>query len=127
MIFSDLIFKVAAVTSGLLLSTSLLDKWDGDKDFFKKIADKLVPYNTTIGAIIFGLGILGLFNRGCMIHDIAAICAGLLLISDVLAKAPVVGEILAKASSALVPFKVIVGMTILVIGITRFFGMYLLC
>ncbi len=122
-----LIFKIAAVTSGLLLSTSLLDKWDGEKDFFTKISAKLLPYNTIIGSVIFGLGIFGLFDRGCMVHDIAAICAGLLLISDVLGKAPLIGDLLVKASNALIPFKVIVGMVILVIGVTRFFGIYLLC
>lgn len=122
-----LIFNIAATASGFLLATSILDKWDGDKDYFKKIANFLLPYNTIIGGVIFGLGVFGLFDRGCIIHDIAAICAGLLLISDVLGKAPVIGDLLVKASNALIPFKVVVGMIILVIGVTRIFGIYLLC
>lgn len=122
-----LIFSIAATASGLLLATSILDKWDGEKDFFNKIAAFLLPYNTIIGGVIFGLGILGIFNKGCLIHDIVAIAAGLLLITDILAKAPLIGNLLVKASNALVPFKVVVGIAILVIGLTRLFGIYLLC
>lgn len=123
-----LFFNIAATASGFLLATSILDKWDGDKDYFKKIANFLLPYNTIIGAVIFGLGILGIFTPGgCLIHDIIAVCAGLLLITNILGKAPVIGDLLVKASNALVPFKVVVGIAILVIGLTRFFGMYLLC
>lgn len=122
-----LLFNIAAITSGLLLATSLLDKWDGDKDYFTRISNFLIPYKTIIGSIIFGLGVLGIFNPGCLIHDVIAIAAGLLLITDILAKAPLVGNLLVKASNAIVPFKVIVGIAVLVVGITRFLGMHLLC
>ncbi len=122
-----LLFNITAIASGLLLATSLLDKWDGDNDFFVKTAAKLLPYKTTIGGLIFALGILGILKPGCFIHDGIAISAGLLLITDLLGKAPVIGNLLIKASTALMPFKVIVGIAILTVGITRILGMYLLC
>lgn len=122
-----LVFNIAATASGLLLATSILDKWDGEKDYFKNIANFLLPYNTIIGGFIFGLGVLGIFNPGCFIHDVIAIAAGLLLITDILAKAPLIGGLLVKASIALVPFKVTVGIAILIVGITRLFGMGILC
>ncbi len=122
-----LIFNIAAICAGLLLATSLLDKWDGDKDIFNKAAKFLLPYNTIIGGVIFALGVLGLFSRGCFVHNSIAVCAGLLLITDILGKTPLVGQLLVKASKALIPFKVIVGIGVLAVGLTRFFGMGLLC
>lgn len=122
-----LIFNIATTAGGLLLATSILDKWDGDKDYFKKIAAFLLPYNTIIGGFVFGLGVLGIFKSGCLIHDIIAIAGGLLLITGILAKMPLIGNLLVKASNALVPFKVVVGIALLVVGITRLVGVYLLC
>lgn len=122
-----LIFNIAAIASGLLLAISILDQWDGEKDYFKKASTFLVPYKTIIGGIIFGFGVLGLLNPGCLIHDLIAIAAGLLLITDILAKAPLIGGLLEKASNALIPFKVGVGLAVLAVGITRILGLGLLC
>lgn len=122
-----LIFNVAAISSGLLLATSILDKWDGEKDYFKKVAAFLLPYNTIIGGFTFGLGVLGIFKQGCLIHDLIAIAAGLLLITDLLATTPIIGNVLKKASNTLLPFKVTVGIAILVVGISRILGFGLLC
>lgn len=122
-----LLFNVAAITSGLLLAVSLLDTWDGNNDYFTKISKILIPYKTVIGSVVFGLGVLGIFKYGCLIHDAIATAAGLLLITDVLSKTPLIGHLLVKASNMLIPFKAIAGIAILSVGITRFLGFYLFC
>ena len=111
-----LLINVASISGGILLAMSTLDKWDGEKDFFKKIGSFLTPYNTIIGGVLLGIGILYFRSRG-IVYSALSIAAGLLLLTDILGKAPALGELLVKASKALFPFKVGIGLASLAIGI----------
>jgi len=115
-----IIISVVSISGGILLAMSTLDKWDGEKDFFKKIGDFLVPYNTIIGGALLGIGILYFGSRG-PINSAVAIASGLLLLTDILIKVPAIGELLVKASKALLPFKVGIGLTSLALGILSLF------
>ncbi|WP_010181860.1 hypothetical protein [Aquimarina agarilytica] len=122
-----MIFNIACIASGILLAMATLDKWDGDKDYFKKAGNFLIPYNTAIGGVLLALGIIHIIQPGCLIYDIIAIAGGLLLLMDIVGKAPAIGSLLVKASNALLPFKVAIGLTLLVIGVTNLLGLHLLC
>ncbi|WP_010521788.1 hypothetical protein [Aquimarina agarivorans] len=122
-----MIFNIACIASGILLAMATLDKWDGDKDYFKKAGNFLLPYNTVIGGILLAYGIINMIRPGCFIYDLIAIAGGLLLLMDIVGKAPAIGSLLVKASNALLPFKVAIGLTLLVIGITNLLNLHLLC
>jgi len=115
-----IIFSAVSISAGILLAMSTLDRWDGEKDFFKKIGNYLTPYNTIIGGALLAIGVLYFRSRG-ILYSAVAITGGLLLLTDILGKAPVVGELLVKASKALVPFKVGIGLASLAIGILNLF------
>lgn len=121
-----LIFKIANVLAGILLGITALDKLDGESDFFNNIAKKLMPFTTAIGGTTLGLGILFLLRSGGFLYDLLAIAAGLLLLTHVLSQVPAIGETLVKISKKLMPFKVIVGMTLLVLTLLRFFGVHII-
>lgn len=117
-----LLFNLSLICGGILLGLTALDKLDGDSDFFNKIAKVLMPFNTIIGGVALVLGILGLLTSGGLIFDLVGILVGLLLLVDVLAKVPAVGEFLLKLSKKLIPFKVTIGIGALVIGILNLFN-----
>ena len=121
------IFNIACIASGILLGIETLDKWDGDKDFFVKAEKFLLPYNTSIGGTLLILSALNLLKGNCLIYNILAIAGGLLLLTNILSKTPVIGELLIKASKALLPFKAIIGIAIIVVGVTGILGIKLLC
>ena len=122
-----MIFDLAAIAGGILLAISTLDRWDGDKDFFKKAGNFLTPYKTVIGLILLILGTIYLLQKGCLISDLIGICGGLLLLADMVGRVPGVGKHLDKASKALMPFEVGIGLVLLVLGVTNLFGLGLLC
>lgn len=111
-----IIINFSSIAGGILLAMSTLDKWDGDKDYFKKIGSYLTPYNTIIGGALLAVGIIYFGSRG-IIHSSISIAAGLLLLVNVLGKVPAIGEILTKASKALAPFQVGIGLASLVVGV----------
>ncbi len=121
------IFNIACIASGILLGIETLDKWDGDKDFFVKAEKFLLPYNTSIGGTLLILSALNLLKGNCLIYNILAIAGGLLLLTNILSKTPVIGELLIKASKALLPFKAIIGIAIIVVGATGILDIKLLC
>ena len=113
-----LIFDIANILSGILLGITALDKLDGESDFFNNIAKKLMPFTTAIGGTSLGLGIfLLLFRRGEFIYELVAITGGLLLLTHVLSQVPAIGGVLVKISKKLMPFKVIVGVALIILGI----------
>ncbi len=115
-----LISSIASISGGILLAMDTLDRWDGDKDIFKKIGTYLTPYNTIIGGILIAVGILYFKSLGT-VYSLVNIAAGLLLLANVLGKTPAIGKLLVKTSKALVPFKVGIGLSLLVMGVLRLF------
>jgi len=123
----SIISDIASIAGGILLGIETLDKWDGANDFFKKAENFLLPYNTVIGGVLFITGILNFIRPGCMIYDVVGILAGVLLFTNILSKIPAIGDLLVKASKSLLPFKAIIGIAILIIGITKLIGLKILC
>ena len=123
----SLISDIACIAGGILLGIETLDKWDGGKDFFKKAENFLLPYNTIIGGVLLVVSILNILKPGCMLYDAVGIAGGLLLFTEALSKIPALGDILTSASKALIPFKAIIGIAILVIGVTGLIGLRMFC
>jgi len=123
----SLLSDIASIAGGILLGIDTLDKWDGANDFFKKAEKFLLPYNTIIGGILFVVSILNFLKPGCLIYDVVGIVAGILLFTEILSKIPAIGDLLIKASKALLPFKAIIGIAILIIGVTKLIGLNILC
>jgi hypothetical protein len=115
-----IIFKIATILAGILLGITALDKLDGESDFFNNIAKKLMPFTTIIGGVILALGIWFLFRH--ILYSAVAIVGGLLLLTHVLSQIPKIGESLVKISKKLMPFKVIVGISLLVLAILNIFN-----
>lgn len=117
----DVIFNIGNIAGGVLLGIASLDKIDGSADFFNKIANFLAPFETIIGGGMFGLGIMRLISGGGVLFSIASILGGLLLLTQVLVKIPAIGDGLTKLSHKLMPFKVTIGLTCLVLGVLGLF------
>lgn len=115
----ELLLTIANITGGLLLGIATLDKWDGDANFFNKIAGFLAPFQTIIGGALVVLAILNLFDG--LIYNIVSILGGLLLLTHVFGKVPALEETLRKVSDKLMPFKAIIGIALIVIGILSLF------
>lgn len=112
----SILINFSSIAGGILLAMSTLDKWDGDKDYFKKIGNYLAPYNTIIGGALVTIGILYFQSRG-IIKSLVTLAAGLLLLINVLGKVPVIGDFLMKISKAIAPFQVGIGLAALALGI----------
>lgn len=119
----DLIFTIANLSGGILLGLATLDKWDGERDFFNKIAGVLAPFQTIIGGALVIVGLLNIFRGGSisLLMNILSLLGGFLLLTHVLGKAPAFKEVLQKLSIKLMPFKAIIGIALLVIGVLRIF------
>lgn len=123
----NLIFEIACICAGILLAITTLDRLDGESNFFNNIAAKLKPFNSVIGILTFGIGILYLIKIQCIIFAIIGILCGLLLIPHQLVKIPLVGDFLSKSSKSLMPFKVIIGDIALILGILGLLNINPLC
>lgn len=123
----NFVFEISCICAGILLAITTLDRLDGKSDFFNTIAAKLLPYNTIIGILTLGLGILYLIKVQCIIFAVIGICCGLLLIPHELVKIPVVGDILQRSSKGLLPFKVIIGDIALILGVLGLLNINPLC
>ncbi|WP_215907182.1 hypothetical protein [Kordia aestuariivivens] len=121
-----LIYKIANILAGILLGITALDRLDGESDFFNNIAKKLMPFTTTIGGASLGLGIYFLLGFHHILYNALAIAAGLLLLTHVLSQIPTIGDSLVKVSKKLMPFKVIVGVALLIMTVLRFLGIHIL-
>ncbi|WP_298514567.1 hypothetical protein [uncultured Kordia sp.] len=120
----EIIFKIACLAAGILLGLTALDKLDGESNFFNDIAKKLMPFTTMIGGGILGLGIYYLLHFDHLIFNILAMAAGVLLLTHVLSQVPKIGDTLVKISKTLMPFKVIVGIALLVLTVLRFLSIH---
>lgn len=117
----SLLLDVANISGGVLLGLATLDKWDGESNFFNKIAKVLAPFQTIIGGALVVLGLLSIFGRGHLLFNIASILGGFLLLTHVFSKVPALEDTLKKLSSKLMPFKAIIGIGLIVIGILGIF------
>lgn len=117
----EFIFDIANILAGILLGITALDKLDGESNFFNNIAKKLIPFTTTIGGASLGLGIVLLLGFESIIYSGIAIAGGLLLLTHVLSQVPAIGGFLVKLSKKLMPFKVIVGIALLIFAIIHLF------
>ncbi len=114
-----LFLTIASIAGGILLGLSTLDKWDGESNFFNKIADVLAPFQTVIGGVLVVLAILTF--RGNVLFSIARILGGLLLLTHVFGKVPALEASLRQLSAKLMPFKAIIGIGLIVIGVLGLF------
>ena len=110
-----LLLTIANITGGILLGLATLDKWDGESNFFNKIASKLAPFQTIIGGALVVLPIL--IFRSHLLFNIASILGGILLLTHVFGKVPALETSLRKLSATLMPFKAIIGIGLIVIGV----------
>ena len=115
----SLLLIIASISGGLLLGLATLDKWDGERDFFNKIAGKLAPFQTIIGVALIVLAFITF--RISFLFSIIRILGGLLLLTHVFGKVPALETGLRKLSAILMPFKAIIGIALIVIGILAIF------
>ena len=119
MCIRDRLLIIANIAGGLLLGLATLDKWDGERNFFNKIAGVLAPFQTIIGGALIVLALLKFWNG--TLYNIVSILGGILLLTHVIGKAPAFGDSLKKLSDKLMPFKAIIGIGLIVIGVLRMF------
>ena len=117
---TDLLLNIGNIAGGILLGLATLDKWDGERDFFNKIAGFLAPFQTVIGGSLIGLGVLKLLG-GSILFSIASILGGMLLLTHSLGKVPALGGTLEELSKKLMPYKAIIGIVLIVIGLLGIF------
>lgn len=110
---------IANISGGLLLGLATLDKWDGESNFFNKIAGFLAPFQTIIGGALIILPILKFWDG--LLYNIVSILGGILLLTHVFGKVPALEASLRKLSDKLMPFKAIIGIALIVIGILGIF------
>jgi heme A synthase len=116
-----LIFNIANITGGVLLGIALLDQWDGEKDFFNKIAKALAPFQTIIGGALVVLSLLFLLKGAGLLYNLTSLVGGFLLLTPVISKAPAFQKTLYQLEAKLMPFKAGIGVALIVIGILRIF------
>ena len=115
------LLNIANIAGGLLLGLTLLDKWDGDKDYFNKIAKVLTPFQTIIGGALVGLSVIFLLRGSALLYNITSLLGGFLLLTHVISKAPAFQDSLYKLEGKLMPFKAGIGIALIVIGVLRLF------
>lgn len=111
------LLTIANIAGGLLLGLATLDKWDGERNFFNKIAGVLAPFQTVIGGVLVVLGLMRLFGNGGFIFNLVSLIGGFLLLTHVIGKAPAFKDTLLKLSGKLMPFKAMIGIALIVIGL----------
>jgi len=122
----SLILVIANLSGGVLLGLATLDKWDGEKDYFNKIAKVLGPFQTIIGGVLLVVGLLNIFTTGAvgLIYNAISVVGGFLLLTHVFSKLPSLKDKLEKVSKTLMPFKAIIGIALLVIGVLGLLRMF---
>lgn len=111
-----LLLTIANIAGGVLLGLATLDKWDGESNFFNKIAGVLAPFQTVIGGALVVLPILK-FN----LLGLVSILGGILLLTHVFGKVPALETSLRKISAKLMPFKAIIGIALIALGVLSLF------
>lgn len=120
----SLLLDIANVTGGVLLGLATLDKWDGESNFFNKIAGVLAPFQTIIGLALLVLGLLNIFAGKSLLFSIGSVLGGLLLLTHAFGKVPALESTLRKLSDKLLPFKAVIGVALLITGLLRLFGIF---
>ncbi|MDO1501285.1 hypothetical protein Q2T40_14205 [Winogradskyella maritima] len=114
-----LLLIIAQLSGGILLGLATLDKWDGERNFFNKIAGVLAPFQTVIGGALVILPLFSFWSG--LIFNIVSMLGGFLLLTHVFGKVPSMEASLRKFSDKLSPFKAIIGIALIVIGILGIF------
>jgi len=118
-IMIGLLYTIAKISGGILLGLATLDKWDGEANFFNKIANVLAPFQTVIGGALIVFAIMTFWSN--ILFTVLSLVAGLLLLTHVFGKVPSMEASLRKLSDKLMPFKAIIGIALLVVGILGLF------
>lgn len=113
------LLAIANISGGILLGLSTLDKWDGERNFFNNIAGVLAPFQTVIGGALIILAVL--IFRAHILFNIVSILGGILLLTHVFSKVPALEDSLRKLSDKLMPYKAIIGIALIVIGLIWLF------
>lgn len=114
-----LLLTLASISGGILLGLATLDKWDGESNFFNKMANALAPFQTLIGVVLLILALLTF--RSNFLYSVIRIMGGLLLLTHVFSKVPALEDVLLKISMTLMPFKAVIGIALIVLGILSLF------
>lgn len=117
----SLLFNIACISGGILLGLATLDKWDGESNFFNKIAGILAPFQTIIGGALTIIGIIRLLGGNSLLYSIVGVLGGFLLLTHTIGKALAFGDTLKKLSDRLMPFKAAIGIALIVMGLIRLF------
>lgn len=120
----SLLLDIANISGGLLLGLATLDKWDGESNFFNKIAGVLAPFQSVIGGALLVLGLLNLFRGHNVLFSIGSAIGGLLLLTHAFGKVPALEKTLRSLSDKLSPFKAIIGVALLVMGLLSLFNIF---
>jgi len=115
------LLTIANIAGGLLLGLATLDKLDGEHNFFNKIAGVLAPFQTILGGALVVLALIRLFGNGSLLFNIVSVLGGFLLLTHAFGKVPAFKDTLHKISDKLMPFKAIIGIALIVIGLITLF------
>jgi hypothetical protein len=107
-----MLYALIAILTGLLLLADTFMSMNG----FDRVIAALKPYETVIGIVALIAGIFHFFS----LLGIALIMGGLMLGTRALTTVPNIGDELGSASSALTPFRGIIGAVALVLGVLHF-------
>lgn len=122
-----ILYELILICAGVLLAINTLTKWDGSTQFFSKFADFLKPFSTVIGGICLILGIWYVVKPFCTFRDIISILAGLTLLGGSLENHPSLHDFFNKAASFLNPYRVIIGLIALLLGVLGLFNIGYIC
>ncbi|WP_442845403.1 hypothetical protein [Leeuwenhoekiella sp. H156] len=122
-----ILYELALICAGILLAIATLDKWDGDAQVFTKIANALRPFAAVIGGICLILGIWYLLKPFCFFRDLVSILAGLTLLGGTLENQPGLHNFFNKTASVLNPYRAIIGLTALILGILSLLNFSFIC
>lgn len=104
-----MIYALIAIMTGLLLLADTFMSMSG----FNRVIAALKPYETVIGIVALIAGVLHLFS----LLGIALVLGGIMLGTRALTTVPNIGDELGSASSALTPFRGLIGGVTLVLGV----------
>lgn len=122
-----ILYDIALICAGILLAVSTLSQYDGNAQIFSKSADALRPFATVIGGVCLILGIWYLIRPFCFFRDLVSILAGLTLLGGALETQPSLHEFFNKASAFLNPYRVVIGIVALILGILGLLNISFIC
>ncbi|RXG15351.1 hypothetical protein DSM03_102419 [Leeuwenhoekiella aestuarii] len=122
-----ILFELALICAGILLGITTLDKWDGSTQIFTKAANTLKPFAAVIGGICLLIGFWFLFRPFCTFRDIIGILAGLSLLGGSFENSQSLQDFFNKSAAFLNPYKVIIGIIALILGILGLLNIAFIC